>query len=47
MNIKNYGVAKEHNQKSKEIYEFISELDFKNGDFLFLNLVVMVIMVNF
>lgn len=33
MNIKNYGMGKEHNQKSTEIYEFISKLDFKNGDF--------------
>jgi len=30
--MKNYGMAKEHNSKSKEIYDFISELDFKNGD---------------
>lgn len=27
-----YGFAKEHNQKSEEIYNFISDLDFKNGD---------------
>lgn len=31
--MKNYGMAKEHNTKSKEIYDFISDLDFKNGDF--------------
>lgn len=27
-------MVKEHNPKSKEIYDFISELDFKNGDVL-------------
>ena len=31
--MKNYGIAKEHNTKSKEIYNFISDLDLKNGDF--------------
>ena len=30
--MKNYGMVKKHNQKSKEIYDFISELDFQNGD---------------
>lgn len=30
--IENYGFAKEHNPKSEEIYDFISELDFENGD---------------
>ena len=30
--MENYGFAKEHNPKSKEIYDFISELDFNNGD---------------
>lgn len=30
--MKDYGMAKDHNPKSKEIYNFISELDFKNGD---------------
>ena len=30
--MKDYGMVKEHNSKSKEIYDFISELDFKNGD---------------
>lgn len=31
--IENYGMSKEHNPKSKEIYDFISELDFANGDY--------------
>jgi hypothetical protein len=31
--MKNYGMAKEHNPISQEIYYFISDLDFKNGDF--------------
>jgi len=30
--IKDYGFAKDHNEKSKEIYDFINELDYKNGD---------------
>lgn len=30
--VKDYGFAKEHNPKSKEIYDFISEIDFGNGD---------------
>ena len=30
--MKNYGMAKEHNLKSKEIYNFISKLDLQNGD---------------
>ena len=30
--IKDYGFAKQHNEKSKEIYDFISETDFANGD---------------
>ena len=30
--MEDYGMVKEHNQKSKEIYDFISELDFQNGD---------------
>ena len=32
VNMDKYGFAKEHNPKSREIYDFISELDFKNGD---------------
>ena len=31
--MKDYGMAKHHNPKSEEIYDFISDLDFKNGDF--------------
>ena len=31
--IKGYGMSKEHNPKSKEIYDFISKLDFENGDY--------------
>lgn len=31
--IENYGMAKSHNPKSLEIYKFISDLDFENGDF--------------
>ena len=30
--IDNYGFSKEHNPKSREIYNFISEVDFANGD---------------
>ena len=30
--MEDYGMVKEHNIKSKEIYDFISELDFQNGD---------------
>lgn len=30
--IENYGMSVEHNPKSKEIYNFISEADFVNGD---------------
>ena len=30
--IENYGMSVEHNPKSKEIYNFISEVDFVNGD---------------
>ncbi|MDY2593929.1 MAG: hypothetical protein SOW34_03285 [Oliverpabstia sp.] len=30
--IKDYGMVKEHHPKSQEIYRFISELDFANGD---------------
>lgn len=30
--MKYYGMAKEHNQKSKEIYDFISKLDLEHGD---------------
>lgn len=30
--IDNYGIAKSHHVKSKEIYDFISETDFANGD---------------
>ena len=30
--IKDYGIVKEHHPKSQEIYRFISELDFANGD---------------
>lgn len=30
--IENYGMSVEHNSKSKEIYDFISEVDFVNGD---------------
>lgn len=30
--IENYGMSVEHNLKSKEIYDFISEVDFVNGD---------------
>lgn len=30
--IEDYGMSKIHNAKSKEIYDFISELDFANGD---------------
>ena len=30
--IENYGMSVEHNPKSKEIYDFISEVDFVNGD---------------
>ena len=30
--IENYGMSVEHNPKSKEIYDFISEVDFANGD---------------
>ena len=30
--IENYGMIVEHNSKSKEIYDFISEVDFVNGD---------------
>lgn len=32
--IENYGIAgKRHNPKSVEIYDFISKLDFENGDY--------------
>lgn len=30
--IKNYGLVKSHNIKSRAIYDFISEVDFANGD---------------
>ena len=30
--IDNYGLVKSHHEKSKEIYDFISETDFANGD---------------
>lgn len=30
--IKDYGFGKNHNEKSREIYNFISEVDFDNGD---------------
>ena len=30
--IEKYGMSVEHNPKSKEIYNFISEVDFANGD---------------
>ena len=30
--VEDYGFAKDHNPKSKEIYDFISEVDFGNGD---------------
>ena len=33
INIKNYGFAKQHNLKSVELYNFISTLDFENGDY--------------
>ena len=33
MKIINYGFAKQHNPKSKELFEFISTLDFENGDY--------------
>lgn len=33
VDIQDYGMAKEHNPKSKELYNFISDLDFANGDF--------------
>lgn len=31
--MKDYGIAKNHDSKSKEIYDFISNLDFENGDY--------------
>lgn len=31
--IENYGMAKVHNPKSVDIYKFVSDLDFENGDF--------------
>lgn len=31
--IKDYGFGKDHNPKSVELYNFISELDFENGDY--------------
>lgn len=33
--MKDYGMAKYHNPKSVEIYKFISDLDFENGDFFY------------
>lgn len=33
MKIIDYGFAKQHNPKSKELFEFISILDFENGDY--------------
>ena len=33
--MKDYGMAKDHNPKSVEIYKFISDLDFENGDFFY------------
>ena len=30
--IENYGFSKEHNPKSKEIYDYISKVDYANGD---------------
>lgn len=31
--IKDFGMAKTHNPQSKAIYDYISEVDFANGDF--------------
>ncbi|MDD5980156.1 MAG: hypothetical protein PUC23_03490 [bacterium] len=31
--IENYGMQVEHNPMSEDIYKFISEVDFANGDF--------------
>lgn len=31
--IENYGMCKGHSPQSKEIYNFISKLDFENGDY--------------
>lgn len=31
--MENYGMKKDHNPKSIELYNFISELDFENGDY--------------
>ena len=31
--IDDFGFVKKHNPKSEEIYNFISEVDFANGDF--------------
>lgn len=31
--IEKYGMCVEHNSKSEDIYNFISEVDFANGDF--------------
>ena len=31
--IENYGMCVEHNPMSEDIYKFISEVDFANGDF--------------
>ena len=35
--IKDYGMAKKHHPKSQEIYRFINELDFANGDAFVVN----------
>ena len=34
MEIIDYGFAKQHNPKSEKLFEFISMLDFENGDCL-------------
>ena len=33
MKIIDYGFVKQHNPKSVELFEFISTLDFENGDY--------------
>ena len=33
MKIIDYGFAKQHNPKSVELFEFISTLDFENGEY--------------
>ncbi len=32
LEIPDYGFGKDHDPRSKEIYDFISEADFQNGD---------------